>query len=67
MICQGVPNFFEAGRVACREAACEAWRSQVFAMVVRGHASTGKMVLNGAIWCVLEHIFMNNFFCVTAI
>ena len=25
-------NFWGAGRVACREAACDAWRSQTFAM-----------------------------------
>ena len=48
-------NFLGAGRVTCREAACDAWRSQAFAdscMLPR------ENVLNGAIWCVLEHIFI---------
>ena len=25
---------------------------------VRGHASPKKKIFNGAIWCVLEHIFI---------
>ena len=37
--------------------ACDAWRSHAFARGVRGHASA-KNFLNGAIWCVLEHIFI---------
>ena len=38
--------------------ACETWRSHAFARGVRGHASPKKF-LNGAIWCVLEHIFID--------
>ena len=32
---------FGGWRVSCREAACNAWRSQAFARWVRGHASPG--------------------------
>ena len=45
--------FFGGGRVAC-----DAWRSHAFARGVWRHASP-KYVLNGAILCVLEHIFLN--------
>ena len=38
--------------------ACDARRCHAFARGVRGHASP-KFFLNGAIWCVLEHIFIN--------
>ena len=31
---------------------------QAFARRVRGYASPPKKILNGAIWCVLEHIFI---------
>ena len=51
-ICQGGPTIFFWGG-----GACNAWRSHAFARGVRGHASRKKF-LNGAIWCVLEHIFI---------
>ena len=37
--------------------ACDAWHSHAFAKGVREHASPKKN-FNGAIWCVLEHIFI---------
>ena len=43
--------FFGGGEI------CDAWRSHAFARGVRGHASS-KFFLNGAIWCVLEHIII---------
>ena len=36
---------------------CDTWHSHAFARGVRGHASP-KKIFNGAIWCVLEHIFI---------
>ena len=36
---KGELNFLGDGQVACREAACDSWRSQAFARAVRGHAS----------------------------
>ena len=53
-ICQGEPNFFEFGRVACREVACDAWCS------LGGFQGMPpeKIFLNGAIWCVLEYILI---------
>ena len=41
--------------------ACDAWHSHAFARGVRGHASPKKIILNCAIWCVLEHIFITFF------
>ena len=38
--------------------AFDAWRSYAFARGVRGMLPR-KQILNGAIWCVLEHIFIN--------
>ena len=38
--------------------ACNAWRSHAFARGVRGMLPP-KNFLNGAIWCVLEDIFIN--------
>ena len=37
--------------------ACNAWHSHAFAKGVQGHAFPEKN-FNGAIWCVLEHIFI---------
>ena len=48
----GANSFFLGG------GACDAWRSHVFSRGVRVHASTKISFLNGAIWCVLEHIFI---------
>ena len=36
---------------------CNAWRSHAFAR--GGGMLPPKKILNGAIWCVLEHIFIN--------
>ena len=44
---KGELNFFGDGQVACREEACDSWRSQAFARGVRGHAST-RIFLNSA-------------------
>ena len=46
-LCQGRANFGGGGGVC-----------QAFARRVRGYASPKKKILNGAIWCVLEHIFI---------
>ena len=58
-ICQGRPNILGGWRVACREAACDAWRSQAFAREVREHASQRNVFFK---WCNLvrfvEHIFI---------
>ena len=37
---KGGSTFWGTGRVACREAACDMWRSQTFARGVRGHVSS---------------------------
>ena len=44
----GGSTFWGAGRVACRKAAWDAWRSQAFARGVLGHVSQKKMK-----WCNL--------------
>ena len=41
--------------------ACDAWHSHAFARGVWGHVSP-KFFFKGAIWCVLEHIFINFYF-----
>ena len=38
--------------------ACDAWRSHAFARGFGGMLPR-KKILNGAIWCVLEHFFIN--------
>ena len=53
-ICQGGQLLFGGG-------ACDAWRRHTFAGGVRRHALPKKK-FNGAIWCVLEHIFIIFFF-----
>ena len=54
MICQG-GSFLGAGRVACSEAACDAWRL----LGGFGGMLPRENFLDGAIRCVLEHIFIN--------
>ena len=51
-ICQG-GNFWGTGRVACREAACDAWRSQTFAREF-GACFPGNFFLNGALWSIVS-------------
>ena len=38
--------------------ACDAWRSHAFARGVWGACFPENLFWNGAIWCVLEHIFI---------
>ena len=38
--------------------ACDAWRIHAFARGVGGMFPPNFFLLNGAIWCVLEHIFI---------
>ena len=49
---RGATIFFFGG------GACEAWRSHAFARGFGGMLPR-KKILNGAIWCVLEHIFID--------
>ena len=51
-ICQGGPTIWGGGGWG----ACDSWPSHAFARGL-GHASP-NFILNGAIWCVLEHIFL---------
>ena len=51
-ICQWGLLFFLGGG-----GGCDAWHSHAFARGFQGHASA-KKILNGAIWYVLEHIFI---------
>ena len=52
-ICQGGPTIFFWGGGAN----CDAWRSHAFARGFGGMVPRKKF-LNGAIWCVMEHIFI---------
>ena len=50
-ICQAGQLFFFGGE------ACDAWRSHAFARGFGGMLPR-NIFLNGAIWCVLEYIFI---------
>ena len=48
---------YAKGGPTIRGEGCDAWHSHTFARGVRGHA-VPKKNFNGAIWCILEHIFI---------
>ena len=56
---RGGGNFLGAGRVAWRKAACDACHIAKRLLGDSGACFPGKFFLNGSIWCVLEHIFIN--------
>ena len=59
-ICQAGQLFFFGGYTYIE--ACDAWRSHAFARGFGGmlykHIGVRNIFLNGAIWCVLEYIFI---------
>ena len=50
-------GFAKGGQLIFGGGDCDAWLSHAFAREVREHAFPKKN-FNGAIWCVLEHIFI---------